>query len=67
MEFDIATVVTALLSIGGATAAVYLVKAKGKLSKLRALIDELDDDLVDNSLTQEEYARIVAKAKALFA
>lgn len=70
MQVDIPTVVTALLTIAGVAVpvlGVYLVKAKGKISALRAFVDALDEDLKDDKLSAEEYADLVAKAKALFA
>lgn len=69
-EVDIPTVVTALLTIATVAVpglAVYVAKAKGKLSAFRAFVVELDDDLKDNHLSNDEYARLVKKFKNLVA
>jgi hypothetical protein len=67
-EIDVPTILTAVLTVAGVAVpalAVYLVKAKNKLTALREFIVELDDDLQDNHLSQEEYSSLVQKFKAL--
>ena len=67
-EIDVPTILTAALTVASVAVpalAVYLAKAKGKLTALREFIVELDDDLQDNHLSQTEYASLVQKFRAL--
>lgn len=68
-NLDIPTIINSALVIAGAIGVPVLVVAvtrfKSKLSALRGFVDELDEDLADNHLTEEEYGRLVAKFKGI--
>jgi hypothetical protein len=66
---DIPGLINAVLAILGLVGVpallVYFTKAKSKVKALRGFFDELDDDLADDHLTQEEYAKLVEKGKEI--
>ena len=57
-------IVAIIIAAGGSSLATYIV-FKHKLRAFRELIDELDDALYDNKVTEEEFRRLWEKFKAL--
>lgn len=51
--------------VGVPVLVAYFVKAKGKVKALRNFFDELDNDLGDDHLSQEEYAKLVELGKKI--
>ena len=70
-DIDVPGLINAVLAILGLVGVpallVYFTKAKGKVKALRGFFDELDDDLADDHLSQEEYARLVQLGKNIVA
>ena len=70
MAIDVPTILNSILVVAGAvglTASPFVVKyaktLKAKLHAFRVFVDELDEDVKDNHLTNEEYAALVKDMK----
>lgn len=61
---DIIVILATIGSIVGTLMAAYSL-IKGKLRKLRELVDEIDNALIDDAVTEAEFALLITKLKAL--
>ena len=60
-----ADLVSAVLAVIALLAGAYLVQVKSYLDRVRQLVDDLDDAITDNRITEEEWNRLWNDLKAI--